>query len=553
MAVEERPDEVDADSVPLVTAAILVPKGLVGVALKALNGMKPRWGALIARDSKHGASRKGVHIPDPRDDSFNALRALELPAPLDQILADACPAHAEGSPLAGDVPQELLDMLASGDARLDLDFQVPSDLDELHPCPEPDPRWNMSAAAPLEAQSADDHGGADGQAARICPGPGPFRFVELFAGIGGFRVALEALGGSCVFASELHPTAQAVYRENFPDEAASTLVGDIRVVPADDIPDHDLLTAGFPCQPFSALGGQDGLAVKRGQLFWHICRVLRARRPRAALLENVPGLIETDEGKAMDIILQELRASGYRVAYRILNSQLLVPQKRKRVYIVAIRGDLDEACAFFRFPWLPDLGRAASEIVEEPPAAEAGSLELSEERWLRMQQSRAFVERPEDVLGPMERPAAPLVSSYGQGRGAFIKCTQLVPGQGGRPPRRFSCRECARLQGFPEGFSYKACGGPASWYKLIGNAVSPPIVCALAGAIMCALRHAGAPCGLPGLAESLQLTLACLPKDRQAHLLDTEVFLPDGTRVAAASILSRAGFCTDQRPRGQRG
>mmetsp|Transcript_57179 Transcript_57179/g.158320 ORF Transcript_57179/g.158320 Transcript_57179/m.158320 type:complete len:322 (+) Transcript_57179:102-1067(+) len=297
-----------------------------------------------------------------------------------------------------------------------------------------------------------------------------------------------------------------------------------------------MLTAGFPCQPFSALGEQKGLSESRGRLFLHICRILRARQPPLVLLENVPGLLETDAGQAFETVLTEVRASGYRVAYRMYNSQCVLPQKRKRVYIVAIRADLEDACNNFRFPWLPELNRSVSEILEETlHPEEAASLVVSEHRWAKIQASLAFQEAPEDVLGPLDQPAAPLVSTYGEGCGRYARYTQLVPGRaqpGGTrgPPRRFSRREVARLQGFPEGFALGA-GGPRAWYRLAGNAVGPPMVCALAGALLCALEHDVSGClgpALGGVAPALRLALAAAPAAARTTLLARLIRGPGG-------------------------
>ncbi|CAE8593715.1 unnamed protein product, partial [Polarella glacialis] len=329
--------------------ALLLPRREVGTALKALNSMRPRWGELVLQAARGGrtisASRKGVHTPDPTDDSSLALRAIELPSPLDRQVAEAARAmdhddvHGAEAASATAVPAELLALLAQGAAVFDPAFRPPCELDDLQPCPDLDPILAEASKQPLPAQER-------GKTSAAAAGE--------WLRIGGFRLGLEALGGQCVFASELHPTARAVYQENWPGESErGVLAGDIRLVPADEVPEHELLTAGFPCQPFSALGEQQGLAESRGLLFLHICRLLRTKRPPLALLENVPGLLETDEGRALQAVLDELRASGYRVAYRVYNSQSLLPQKRKRVYIVCIRSDLQAACDSFRFPWLP--------------------------------------------------------------------------------------------------------------------------------------------------------------------------------------------------------
>eukprot|EP00927_Polykrikos_kofoidii_P063431 TRINITY_DN58243_c0_g1_i1.p1 TRINITY_DN58243_c0_g1~~TRINITY_DN58243_c0_g1_i1.p1 ORF type:complete len:610 (+),score=75.26 TRINITY_DN58243_c0_g1_i1:96-1925(+) len=533
-------------------AALLVPKRHVGLALSALNSMRPRWGALICAAVTSSRCRKGVHVPDPRDTSPEALRAVELPPPLDDLIhaavrethgadsifgegEDEIRGEGRGGPEAftsvSGVPPSLLTLIAEGSATFISHFEPPCELDEMHPCPSPNMQWIAVGAESLPAQEALDTSGSIDQMACKCQ-LNPFRFIELFAGIGGFRLALETLGGSCVFASEIHPTARAVYTENWGmlGDDVDTFSGDIRLVPSEDIPEHDLLTAGFPCQPFSSLGCQRGLNDHRGQLFMHICRILRTRRPRAALLENVPGLLVTDGGRAMQAVSEELRASGYRIAHRIYNSQSLLPQKRKRVYIVAIRADLSEACESFRFPWLPELDRVLEEILERHLSTDE-SLQLSEEQWLKLRQSQAFKESPEDVLRPLKMPAAPLVSSYGMGAGRFVKYTQLVPPVAGDEiltPRRLSCRECARLQGFPESFTYHVCDGPPSWYRAIGNAVSPPIVCAVAGALLCAVQHPRRGCRLPGTAAAVRLALRSGPQNEvtMAELLSRTVVQP---------------------------
>ncbi len=207
------------------------------------------------------------------------------------------------------------------------------------PVPLPEP--------PSPVPGGCDAAGRGSTAAPSAANSSAFRFVELFAGIGGFRIGMEAIGGRCVFASEICPDAVAVYHANFGldkqhsgrIEAADILVGDITSVADADIPDHDILTAGFPCQPFSTLGDQSGLSdlKGRGTLFEQIVRVLRLRRPAAFLLENVPGLLHCDDGRAFATIMQALRGAGYRVAWELVNSRCLSAQSRNRLYFVGMR------------------------------------------------------------------------------------------------------------------------------------------------------------------------------------------------------------------------
>ena len=176
--------------------------------------------------------------------------------------------------------------------------------------------------------------------------PARFRFVELFAGIGGFRVGLERLGGECVFASEWDPSCCATYRTNFGDNPA----GDITHVDEKAIPPHDILTAGFPCQSFSRAGALQGFDDSRGQLFFEIPRVLKYHRPRAFLLENVANLLKIDQGRDMKRIVHELRACGYVVHHAGINSKTVVPQQRVRLFIVGLLKEAVQAPEIFHWP-----------------------------------------------------------------------------------------------------------------------------------------------------------------------------------------------------------
>jgi DNA (cytosine-5)-methyltransferase 1 len=189
------------------------------------------------------------------------------------------------------------------------------------------------------------------------------RFIDLFAGLGGFHLALEKLGHDCVFASELNPELQEIYEENF----GLTPSGDIRKVPIATIPAHEILCAGFPCQPFSKAGEQDGFDCPSwGNLFDRVVAILKHHEPEYLLLENVPNLLKHDEGKTWTRVLKLLKAAGYDADSQILSPhQFGVPQIRERVYIVARRGGLRD------FAWPereshPDLH--VSLVLEKKPA-----------------------------------------------------------------------------------------------------------------------------------------------------------------------------------------
>lgn len=161
-----------------------------------------------------------------------------------------------------------------------------------------------------------------------------FKFIELFAGIGGFRIALDRLGGKCVFASENDKFARQSYKAIYGDEPS----GDITQIYAKDIPDHDVLTGGFPCQAFSVAGYRKGFDDTRGTLFFEIARIAAEKKPRLMLLENVKGLVSHDKGRTLDVMIQTLHDIGYAVDFRVLNSKYFgVPQNRERIFIVCDR------------------------------------------------------------------------------------------------------------------------------------------------------------------------------------------------------------------------
>ena len=161
-----------------------------------------------------------------------------------------------------------------------------------------------------------------------------FSFIDLFCGVGGIRLGMEQAGFRCVMSSDIDPACRRVYRRNFGD----TPLGDIRTIEASAVPNHDVLCAGFPCQPFSISGKKQGFADTRGTLFFEICRIAREKRSPVILLENVKHLLHHDKGRTLGVILGSLEELGYKVSYRVLNaSDFGVPQHRERVLFVASR------------------------------------------------------------------------------------------------------------------------------------------------------------------------------------------------------------------------
>jgi DNA (cytosine-5)-methyltransferase 1 len=165
-----------------------------------------------------------------------------------------------------------------------------------------------------------------------------FKYVSLFSGVGGFEQALDKLGGKCVLASEIDKFASRAYATLYGDEV---LHGDVTQIDAKDVPDHDLLVGGFPCQSFSVAGQRGGFEDARGTLFFEVARIASEKQPSVLLLENVKGLVGHDKGKTLDTIVKTLNEIGYRVDFNVLNSKYFgVPQNRERIFIVAVREDL---------------------------------------------------------------------------------------------------------------------------------------------------------------------------------------------------------------------
>jgi DNA (cytosine-5)-methyltransferase 1 len=297
-----------------------------------------------------------------------------------------------------------------------------------------------------------------------------FKFIDLFAGIGGFRIAMQELGGKCVFSSEWDLPAKATYEANF----GEVPYGDIRRIDETTIPDHDVLCAGFPCQPFSlagvsarnSLNQASGFAHEtQGTLFFDIMRIVKAKRPQCVFLENVKNLVGHDRGKTFAVIESSIRSLGYDFRYELIDASPLVPQKRVRCYMVCFR-DTDRT---FAFPKIEGAPLPLKSILEEQVDP---SFTISERLWAGHQRrTRNNLERGTGFTAfcaDIDKPANTIVARYGKdGK----EC--LIP-QSGKPPRMLTPRECARLQGFPEEFLIPVSKGQA--YKQFGNSVAIPVI-----------------------------------------------------------------------------
>lgn len=327
----------------------------------------------------------------------------------------------------------------------------------------------------------------------------PFTFIDLFAGIGGMRMGFEAAGGRCVFTSEWNPFAQKTYAANF--GSGEPIVGDIRAQPEDEIPDHDVLLAGFPCQPFSiagvskknALGRPHGFAcATQGTLFFDVARILAAKQPRAFLLENVKNLVSHDRGHTFRVIRQTLAEElGYTISWRVLDAAPFVPQHRERILIAGFREpnafSLDDVPLPAAGPKLqtilhPENGtEAPEEPYTLPPRANVNpKYTLTAHLWRYLQDYAAKHRAAGNGFGfglvTGDDIARTLSARY------YKDGSEILVSRGPRAiPRRLTPRECARLQGFPDSFRIPVSDTQA--YRQFGNSVAVPVIAAVAAAL----------------------------------------------------------------------
>lgn len=308
------------------------------------------------------------------------------------------------------------------------------------------------------------------------PPPDPdFRFIDLFAGIGGFRMALQNLGGSCVFSSEWNKFAQQTYEANY----GELPFGDITKVDAENIPDHDLLVAGFPCQPFSiagvskkkSLGKEHGFKDEaQGTLFFDIVRILDAKRPKVFLLENVKNLVSHDKRRTFKVISGALKELGYTIHFQVLDGKHFVPQHRERIFIVGFDESAFTTMPSFSFPELPVADHRVKDILEEEVEAK---YTLSDKLWNYLQEYAKKHKAKGNGFGfglaDMDKITRTLSARYYKD-GSEI----LIPQEEKQNPRRLTPRECARLQGYPDEFIIPVSDNQA--YRQFGNSVVQPLV-----------------------------------------------------------------------------
>lgn len=302
-----------------------------------------------------------------------------------------------------------------------------------------------------------------------------FTFIDLFAGIGGMRIAFDRAGGQCVYSNEWNKYSQQTYFANFGDQPE----GDITKVDAKDIPDHDILVAGFPCQPFSiagvskknSLGRATGFEDKtQGTLFFDVCRILKEKRPKAFMLENVKNLCSHDKGRTFKVIQESLDELGYEIFFDILDGQNYVPQHRERILIVGFDRERYGKDIEFDFALTPkDPKPVMRDILDRDVDAK---YTLSDKLWIYLQNYAAKHKAAGNGFGygiaPLDGVSRTISARY------YKDGSEILIAQEGKNPRRLTPRECARLQGFPDTFKIPVSDTQA--YQQFGNSVVVPLM-----------------------------------------------------------------------------
>lgn len=301
---------------------------------------------------------------------------------------------------------------------------------------------------------------------------GDFKFIDLFAGVGGIRQSFENNGGKCVFSSEIDAFAKFTYYTNF----GTVPFGDITKISADSIPQHDILCAGFPCQPFSHIGKREGFEhPTQGTMFHEIIRIIETGKTPVLFLENVPGLINHDDGNTLQVIIETLQDMGYKVQHTVLDaSHFGIPQKRKRFYLVAF---LDHNIQF-EFPKPPMLFKDIGEVLE----TNITGYSISE----HLQKSYLFKKddgKPAIVDKNSKGAIKTLVSTYHK----IQRLTGTFVRDGETGVRLLTTNECKAIMGFPEHFSIPV--SRTQMYRQMGNSVVVPVVTKIAEQISIALKN----------------------------------------------------------------
>lgn len=355
--------------------------------------------------------------------------------------------------------------------------------------------WEVREDGPPEYRAPHLQGLLFGNESNV-PDDADFTFIDLFAGIGGIRMGFEKNGGHCVFTSEWDKYAVQTYCENFGTD--HPVVGDITKVVVDDIPDHDVLLAGFPCQPFSiagvskknSLGRVHGFEDKtQGTLFFDVARIIKEKQPKAFLLENVKNLMSHDKGQTFQVIKETLEDElGYKIFPKVIDGKGFVPQHRERIYIVGFRDDTEFSWDAFKDK-KPD-AKTIGDILHPENGSEDAEKEtmrgyikgkkgkvddkyiLSDKLWKYLYDYAAKHKAKGNGFGygmvTKNSVSRTLSARY------YKDGSEVLVSRGRGNPRRLTPRECARLMGYPE--SFKIPVSDTQSYKQFGNSVVMPVI-----------------------------------------------------------------------------
>ncbi|MCK2158631.1 DNA cytosine methyltransferase [Exiguobacterium sp. 17-1] len=288
-----------------------------------------------------------------------------------------------------------------------------------------------------------------------------YKFIDLFAGIGGMRLAFTDEDSECVFSSEWDRFSQQTYEANFGEKPH----GDITLIPENEVPNHNILIAGFPCQPFSNIGKREGFSHKtQGTLFFDVLRILKEKQPESFLLENVVGLLTIQKGEAFRIIQNALIEIGYTVYYKVLDSvDFGIPQNRKRIYIVGFRNDLKVNS--FEFPSGNSLKEPINKYIEWGAAGYSITKKTQENYLFKKDDGR-----PQIIDETSEFPVKTLVASYHK----IQRLTGTFVRDGETGLRLLSEKECKSIMGYPKDFVIPV--SRTQMYRQFGNSVAVPVV-----------------------------------------------------------------------------
>lgn len=301
-----------------------------------------------------------------------------------------------------------------------------------------------------------------------------FKFIDLFAGVGGIRIPFQEFGGTCVFSSEWDKYSQQTYEANFEHKPN----GDITQIDEKDIPEFDILLGGFPCQAFSIAGKRLGFEDTRGTLFFDVARIIKHHQPKAFLLENVKGLLNHQKGQTFEVIKNTLDELGYKIYYQTLNAKNFgVPQNRERIYIIGFKDDLE-----FSFPEPLNKKTRLGDILDKEVEAK---YTISDRLWASHQERKRRNKEKGWGFGyslfneDSEYTSTISARYYKDG-------SEILVAQQDKNPRKLTPREAGRLQGFSDNFIIPVSDVQA--YKQFGNSVSVPVIRELAREILSSLN-----------------------------------------------------------------